>query len=265
MSKISEAKQRADEKKNSVFFKSNFKHLNAHNGFRCGELHTFIAEKGGGKSTLIRAWIIEILAQGKKVYVRLSEEYAQSYRDEILTFFSEQHEQILDNLIIDSELELSPSELGKDYVASLNARVIRSNAHILILDNFTTSALSRVAPLEQELASVELRRLAHDSDIPVIIAAHTEKGFNKTRGVATGDNIRGNMTLANTAAYIYTLTIFHALPTRPSILLIDKARHHTNANKKFFLLNYNASFGSYTSDAQIEPSEIKNIIKESMK
>lgn len=265
MSDIEEAKKRHEDRKYNVYFNSRFSHLGMHFGFRPCELHTFIAEKGGGKSTLVRAWVVEMLAQGKRVYIRLSEEYVESYRDEILGFFTKEFAHLVDNLIIDSELELSKNELGSQYLGALKARLIRSNAHILILDNFTTSDLSRTTPKFQEQSAVDLRRLAYDSDIPVIVVAHTEKGFNKNRGIATGDNIRGNMTLSNTAAYIYTLTVFHNLPNKPSVLFIDKARHHPEANKKFFLLTYDPQLSTYTKDCILPFEDLKEIYKQAQK
>lgn len=265
MSEIKAAQERSEERRHKVYFNSKFAHLNIHNGFRPCELHTFIAEKGGGKSTLVRAWVVEMLAQNKKVYIRLSEEYTQSYRDEILGFFTKEFEHLVENLIIDSELELTKQELGRNYVAALNARLIRSGAQILIIDNFTTSDLSRNTPRDQEQFAVDLRRLAYDSDIPVIIVAHTEKGFNKNRGVATGDNIRGNMTLSNTAAYIYTLTVFHNLPGKPSVLFIDKARHHPAANKKYFLLTYEIQMATYVKDHMATYEDLREIYKAAQK
>ena len=265
MSKISEAKERQADRKHVAYFNSRFAHLNIHNGFRPCELHTFIAEKGGGKSTLVRAWVVEMLAQQKKVYIRLSEEYTQSYRDDILSFFTDQHEQLTENLFIDSELELTQKELGANYVTALRARIVRSGAQILILDNFTTSDLSRNSPTTQERLAVDLRRLAYDADIPVIVVAHTEKGFNKSRGIATGDNIRGNMTLSNTAGYIYTLTVFHNVTGKPSVLFIDKARHHSEANKRVFLLTYDPQLSTYTKDVPAMFEDIKAIMKEAQK
>lgn len=256
------ARERSEERRHKVHFNSRFAHLNIHNGFRPGELHTFIAEKGGGKSTLVRAWVLELLAQKKRVFIRLSEEYPQAYRDEIASKFTPENDHLLKNLVIDSELDLPPRELGRNYLAALNAKIIRADAEIFILDNFTTSDLSRSTNSAQEEAAVKMRTLAHDSNIPVIIVAHTEKNFNRKRGIATGNNIRGNMTLANTAAYIYTLTYYNDLPGKPAIFFIDKARHHTAANKKVFLLKFDPRLDTYVSDHAPTIEELKQLYKE---
>jgi hypothetical protein len=259
----SDSKARLQLLKNEVHFKSRFKHLQAHNGFRPGELHTFIAEKGGGKSTLVRAWVIDMLLQDKRVYIRLSEERSQPYFDAIVEYLGPDYAHKSSTLIVDSEIEIGQDELGDNYIDSLQARTIASNAQILIIDNFTTSALARVAPNTQERFAVNLRQMAMDSDIPVIVVAHTEKGYSNKKGIATGDNIRGNMTLSNTAAYIYTLTVFHQLAGRPAILFIDKARFHPSANKKLFMLSYEQE--TYVSDRPMTFDDVKVVLRDAQK
>jgi hypothetical protein len=235
----------------------------SHNGFRCGELHTFIAEKGGGKSTLIRTWIVECLKQGKKVFLRLSEDKSQTYRDSIAVYLGPENYDCLKNLYVDSEREISRTLKGPHYMEQLKNKIISKASDIFILDNFTTSELSRGKPENEAKNSVEFADIAADLNIPVIVVAHTEKGFNKKRGIASGDNIRGNMTLSNTAAYIYTLTIFHELPEKPSLFFIDKARHHSNANKKLFLLDFENGF--YKSDRPATYEYLKVLLKDASK
>lgn len=263
MSQFKMAQERQKDLVESKHFRSRFKHLQAHNGFRRGELHTFIAEKGGGKSTLVRAWIVDCLLDGKKVFLRLSEDKAQTYRDSIVVYLKENGAKYVDNLIIDSEIELSSKDLGQNYIESLNQKFIKTKCDIFILDNFTTSELSRTSPNVQEGYAVKLRQMAMDSNIPVVVVAHTEKGFNRKRGMATGDNIRGNMTLSNTAAYIYTLTIFHDLANKPTILFIDKARHHSAANKKLFSLNFEND--TYVDDKPVTFDYLKLVLKDSQR
>lgn len=256
---IQDAIERSKTKKESLFFKSRFKHLMIHNGHRRGELITFVGEKGGGKSSLIRAWILELILQHKKVYLRLSEEYSRDYRDEILRFFNEETAFFQKYLIIDSELELQQSELGSEYIEMLDLRIKASEADVFIFDNFTTSVLSSRSPAQQQLSAVALRNIAGINNIPVIVAAHTEKSFKK-HTIATGDNIRGNATLVNTAAYIYTLTIWHDKPNRPAVLYIDKARHHAKANKKCFLLCYDLEAETYKNDKELTFELLKEIL-----
>jgi archaellum biogenesis ATPase FlaH len=245
--KVLEAKKRTIERRDTVHFRSRFKHLNCHNGFRPGELHTLIGEKGGGKSSFIRAWVLELLVQHKHVYIRLSEEYSQDYRDHILSFLNEETAFFAKYLTVDSELELPQREMQSDYVGLLDMKIKAAKADVFIFDNFTTSVLSSRSPTEQQLSAVALRNMAGKNNIPVIVAAHTEKKFKKGE-MTTGDNIRGNATLVNTASYIYTLTIWHDKPGKPTVVYIDKARHHPMANKARFLLEFDIAVGAYKAD-----------------
>lgn len=258
---IEEAKARWKDKVDSFGYQSKFKHLSLINGWRKGELHTFIAGKGEGKSTLIRAWILEMLANKKKVYVRLSEEPAQDFRDSLLLFMGKESSYLASNLLIDSEMDfhdkaqsdIDYKDIRKGYLEDLDYKIKEFGADYFIYDNFTTGILSRKKFLEESLA-IELRSLAHINQIPVIVAAHTSKGFKKL-SFATGDDIRGNMMLSNTAAYIITLTTFWDVSEPYAVLFWDKARHHSAANKKLFQLHFSKEFKTYISDTTLTMDE----------
>jgi hypothetical protein len=258
---IEQAKIRWREKVDSFGYQSKFKHLSLINGWRKGELHTFIAGKGEGKSTLIRAWILEMLANKKKVYVRLSEEPAQDFRDSLLMFMGRESAYLADNLLIDSEMDfhdesqidIDYKNIRKGYLEDLDYKIKEFGADYFIYDNFTTGIMSRKKFLEERLA-IELRTLAHINQIPVIVAAHTSKGFKKL-SFATGDDIRGNMMLSNTAAYIITLTTFWDLSEPIAVLFWDKARHHSAANKKLFQLHFCKNLKTYISDTTLPMDE----------
>jgi hypothetical protein len=252
-------KERNDERIHSVFFTSRFNHLNYHNSFRPGEVHLLIAEKGSGKSTLVRAWITEILAQGKKCYLRLSEESDTPYRDELASFFGSKTLGLLSNLAVDSELSLTPKETQYYYQESLIAKIRAFDANIFILDNFTTSLLGSKSPKEQEQWARNFKQMAIALNIPVVIVAHTRKGY-KNLQLATGDDIRGNSTLSNMASYIYTLTVRPDLPEHPSILFCDKSRHHTLANKKKFLMQFDPELRTFKGDKLLDKETLKQIL-----
>jgi hypothetical protein len=240
-------------------FKSFFKHLNDHNGFRCGELHLLVGPKGGGKSTLFRDWILESVRQGKKVYVRLSEDKRLDYVDEIAKFFNDNEGQIFKNLYVESDLDLTDDE-KKDYLGDLEMKVKNRGADIIFYDNFTTSILTRQGILAEAENALKLRSLADKLEVPVVVAAHTQKSY-RGDSVASGDDVRGNATLANVAAYIYGLTVFYKLPTRPTVLFIDKARHHSASNKKHYKLVFNPASESYVKDSELSPVDVKEMIK----
>ena len=257
---ISELKERNKNRKKQVVFKSLFKHLNDHNGFRCGELHLLVGPKGGGKSTLFRDWILESVRQGKKVYVRLSEDKRLDYMDEIAKFFNDNEGDLFKNLRIESDLDITDDE-KQSYLDDLEMKVKNFNADIIFYDNFTTSILTRQGILAEAENALKLRSLADKLEVPVVVAAHTQKSY-RGDSVASGDDVRGNATLANVAAYIYGLTVFYKLPSKPSVLFTDKARHHSASNKKYYKLTFNPASESFVKDADLSALDVKQLLKE---
>jgi energy-coupling factor transporter ATP-binding protein EcfA2 len=257
---LAELKKRNTERKATVHFNSKFKHLMDHNGFRPGELHLLVGPKGGGKSSLFRNWIIESVAQGKIVYVRLSEDKRLDYLDEMATFFSDRNFHLMKNLIIDTEKDLTESEFA-NYFPDLEMKVKNSGADIVFYDNLTSSRISMQGVSKEADNAVKLRFMADKLDLPMVVAAHTEKAF-KSNSVASGDNVRGNQTISNVAAYIYGITVFFNHPEKPTIIFTDKARHHGKANKKYYKIDFSVEMATFTKDCSLGVDDMKKIIKE---
>lgn len=266
MINLEESLQRNLERKNNIFFPSTLNHLRDHNGFRPGELHMLVGVKGGGKSSLFRSWIAEALFNFKRVYLRLSEEKAQDYQDEIIENLARASFKVdgMDNLKTDSELDLRYDEHGNQYFDDLRINLRNFAADILFFDNFTTSELTDCNIQIQGKNAKALRNLAQKLRIPVIVATHTSKGFKGT-SIASGDDSRGNMTLANTAAYIYSINVIFDHPKKPTILYVDKARHHSNSNKALYELNFNAKTGLFVGDEKTSRSQVTNYLKDAKK
>ena len=262
MINLEDAKKRNAERKKFITFPTNMNHLRDHNGFRPSELHALVGVKGGGKSTIFRTWISECLFHEKRVYVRLSEEKSQDYQDEIIeTLGRTMPVDGIDSLKIDSELELSHDQHGNQYFDDLTIRLRSFRADVLFFDNFTTSELSDCSATLQGQNAKKLRNLALKLKIPVIVATHTVKGF-KSNTIATGDDARGSMTLVNTAAYCYSINVIFGHPQKPTVLFVDKARHHPDSNKSFYQLDYNKQVGIFVQDRKIGRLELAEILKD---
>lgn len=262
MISLDESRKRNAARKNFITFPTNMNHLRDHNGFRPGELHALVGVKGGGKSTTFRTWISECLFHEKRVYVRLSEERASDYQDEIIeTLGRAMPVDGLDSLKIDSELDLSFDQHGNQYFDDLKMRLRNFRADILFLDNFTTSELSDCPVMLQGKNAKQLRELAMKLNIPVVVATHTVKGF-KANTIATGDDSRGSMTLINTAAYVYSVNVIFGHPLKPTILFVDKARHHSDSNKNFYQMEYNKKVGIFVEDKKIGRIELAEILRD---
>jgi replicative DNA helicase len=264
MINLKESIERNARLKNDIHFPTNLNHLRDHNGFRPGELHALVGVKGGGKTTELRTWILECLLAGKKVYVRLSEESSQSYIDEIVVQLGKiMPVDGMELLKIDSEMELSYDQLGAQYFDDLRLQLRNFNADILFFDNFTTSELSESNVGQQSKSARELRKLAEKLKIPVIVAAHTVKGF-KSNSLASGDDVRGSMTLVNTAAYVYTINVLFGHIDKPTILFVDKARYHSQSNKSLYRLYHHESHGLFVKDEKTSKNMVLKLLKEAL-
>lgn len=260
---LKESQERNARRKGDIYFPSNLNHLRDHNGFRPGELHALVGIKGGGKSTIFRSWISECLFHQKRVYVRLSEEKSQDYTDEIIESLGRVMDvDGLESIKIDSELELNFDQANGQYFEDLRLQLRNFRADILFMDNFTTSELSDSNVMQQGKNAKFLRNIAQKLMIPVIVATHTVKGF-KSSAIATGDEARGSMTLINTSAYVYTINVLFNHPDKPTILFIDKARHHSDSNKSLYKMKYEKKVGLFVQDEKISRNMVAQLIKES--
>jgi len=258
---LKESKERNIQRKEMIYFPSTMNHLRDHNGFRPGELHVLVGLRGGGKSTLFRSWIAECLANAKRVFVRLSEEKSRDYQDEIIESIGRVIDvDGMENLKTDSELELNFDQHGAQYFDDLRMIVQNFRADILFFDNFTTSELSDGNVMLQGKNAKSLRNIAQKLNIPVVVASHTVKGF-KSNVIATGDDARGNMMLVNTAAYVYSVNVFFAHPEKPTIVFVDKARHHSESNKSVYRVKFEPKVSLYVEDSKMFRTEVAQILK----
>lgn len=260
MINLKDAQERMRARKTIITHASEFNHLRDHSGFRSGYLHVLIGRKGGGKSSLLRSWIGENAYNDQRVYIRASEQGHQEYEDDIVVNLGRvRNVDGLDNLRVDSEKELDRDELGEHYFDLLEMRLREFGATIFFLDNFTTSVLSDCAEMKQGQNAKKLVDLAEKLDIPIVVATHTVRGFRGST-IANGDDARGSGTLANTAPYIYSINVFFELPGSPTVLFIDKARHHPESNKALYLLQYDKRVELFVKDERMSRPQLAELL-----
>jgi hypothetical protein len=73
------------------------------------------------------------------------------------------------------------------------------------------------------------------------------------------------MTLVNTAAYVYSINVLFSHPQRPTIVFVDKARHHADSNKSYYRLKYDKDVGLFAGDEKIPKSEVVRLVAETKK
>jgi len=231
----------------TVHFKSSFKPFSDHLGLRPGEVHTIVASKGSGKSTLARTMVSELVFGGHKVFYYLSEESKNKYFAGLQTMFRDMapntHEKYLSNIFAMSELDerLNPQLVLK----RLKDEVHLNDCNVLIFDNITTSVCGDGRPDQQSAFYWQLKKLAEDLNIPIVVFVHTEKKTDTRNKFQTGDNVRGNAAIVNLASYCYILTLYYNQNPMRTFLFTDKSRYHPKANKKIYELEYNELYGTF--------------------
>lgn len=263
---VSEVAQANKKKK---FFKSRFLFLNEHNGFRPGNLHVFLGVSGGGKSTLTRSILSDILyfsEEKENVLLWLSEETIYDFKTDFsLTSPGEKAKQL--KIISEQDLEAEKNPLKKidtksprDLLQYIKTMCIEEEIKILIFDNITTSGIydDKHYSVQAEVTTA-LKQLAADLRIPILIYAHTASSI-KTNMIDQSD-VRGNRGLANKAPFFYVMQQFMMNEVPFSTIRIVKFRSQ-DPDHKLYQLIYNKSNRMYGKDIRLDFKEFKKRFKE---
>lgn len=240
---------------------TNFSFLKEHNGFREGKLHTLLGVSGGGKSTLVRSLLIDLITnnQEKKILIWLSEETVDDFKSE-LAKANIQKKDLLENVFLASELEVEQ----KDFMFFTLDQCIKENQiDFLIFDNITTSELYLNKSVgDQSRFCSELKQLVQRYQIPCLAVVHTGAQITETLTRLIDQNdIRGSKTLVNISEFFYVLQRFifsndKIFPT----LRITKHRGQ-DVDSKIYFLNYTKERRIYISDRKITWENFKEAFK----
>ena len=238
--------------------------FNDHKGFRCGELHTFIAPKGGGKSTLSRTIISELIYGGQKILLYLSEEKAEKYLLELneklrVMYKNDQDkiERVLDKLTVVSELSIENEIDCTDWLKRIEYIIEEKEIDLFVFDNFTTSFLGELFVNKQSQLLRDLKKMAEAQDIPVLVFFHTAKGSSNK--LFNGDDVRGSATAVNIGSYNYVLFYFRNI--NECFLMNEKARYHRYANGKIYRLKFSGKAGIFVDAIRSNIEELKTAAK----
>jgi energy-coupling factor transporter ATP-binding protein EcfA2 len=250
---------------NTRSFNSNLKVFRDHFGFRNGELHTFVGTKGSGKSTWSKTILSEILAQGKRVFLYISEEPINKYITSLNVHFrkvyrdKEMVEDSLSRMYVVSEMDDFDMCNEKNFFPYLDSAVAQCKIDLLLFDNFTTSFLSEININDQSKTLRRFKELAMGYNIPVLMFFHTSKGSNLRD--MNGDNVRGSATAVNIGSYNYVIhQVRHDEKIR-NYIYTEKARYHSIANKKLYEVTYNYDSGIFEKCTDANMKDLKVLIK----
>lgn len=249
---------------NEIFIFSRFNFLNSHNGFRRGEVHNFIAPQGGSKSSMCRSIICEVIGQNKKVFLHLSEETWDSYvfsMNELLRKSEpDNFENMLSNLSGISEMS-GKNDLKLDYWKMIYQTVLENSIDLFVIDNWTTSFLGMDSISKQDANAKLLKRLAIACNIPVVVLCHSSKNTDAEKQIIRSEDVRGSASTVNIGSYNYIIQTMYNLTPAKTFVLVDKARHHSRANKKIYELTYNSAYGIFKDDKITSREELRSCLK----
>lgn len=252
----------AKDNKRTHFF-SNIRLLQDHNGWRKKNIHVLMAPSGSGKSTLVRTFVADVIADDKtdpQVLVYLSEETD----DEFLTEFHrvDYPEKNLKRLFLFSDLS-EPTKSVKEFFDRLYKLITENDIDILFLDNITTLMLyDSLSPKEQTIFAGNLKKLAQECDIPIILVGHTGKSVkSNAKDLYDQEDMRGSNMPIMQAQFTYTLHMFHSGNRKISFLKQWKSRNQDHYIG-FYRLVYDSETRTYVEFIQSSWESFEKVLAE---
>lgn len=246
-------------KKEMVAIKTRLNFLLEHNGLRKGFLHMILGSTGGGKTTLVRSILKDILhnnGDDQKVLLWLSEESADDYKSEMSFGITKG----LDNVTIFSEMDSlrKPDE----YMFILSEYIKSETPDVVLIDNVTTSSFyASLRPNDQGEVVLAIKRLAKENNCAVILVAHTRAEANDNCGRLIHENdVRGGKSISNIVEFLYIMQRFEIGSTMFPTLRLRKARGQ-DVEKSLFTLGFKKTSKLYEYDISLSFDEFKEKFK----
>ena len=248
-----------------TYFKSGLDVFNDHNGFRKGEVHTFVGTKGSGKSTWAKSILAELAWQEKSVLLYISEENTKKYVLALNNIFrlnrstSSDVAKYLENIIVLSEMDASITNFDTffNYVEEI---IKHAKVEVFLFDNFTTAFLSELHINEQSRLLRRFKEIADRYNVCVILFFHTSKNVDPKN--LDGDSVKGSGTAINIGSYNYVIYQHKDTSVIRNFIHTEKARYHSMANKKVYEVMYNYKTGIFTKCSKITMQDYKKIVTE---
>jgi len=244
-----------------IHFNSGLPFLKEHKGFRPGCLHGFLGLTSGGKSTLCRTMVNDLMFHNEKAVstlVWLSEDDANDW---VLDLVGSRDSIDFDRLVVCAETNpdlvgLPIKELRKKFVHTLE----EAHPDILILDNTTTSALFGTTWQEHKEMCAILKKVAQGLKMPIVYFSHTGAQCSAyNRSIIEPEQMRGFKDILNISEYFYVLQSFHIGKEIKTTVRITKHRLH-NIVERFFMLDYSDRERSYNNCFPIDFSRFKSCL-----
>ena len=244
-------------KSNQVDFRTNLAFLKCHKGIRKNKMHLLMAPTHGGKSTVVRTALVDLLKNNKtkKILIWLTEETIDEFKQEFSKTFPS-HD-ILENVSILSEQNGEPS--ADEIKRNIHDAIEMTGCDLIFIDNITTSKTypSGKFSAQEETASW-LKKLSKKTSIFII--AHTNTADFTNRFLNEQD-IRGGKDIVNLCEFLYVLQPITVGNRLFQFINIKKNRGQP-VKDKYFRLYYNSELSIFDRDMAVDFNEIKEVFKQ---
>ena len=251
------------EQADRTFFRTHFKFLKSHKGFRPKNIHMVLGTSHGGKSTLIRSLLTDICTGAVKqnVLLWLSEETELEFLSEF--YRSGINPDNVKNLHVLSELDLMERyNTPKNLLRYIEMYCGENDIGLLFFDNITTSMIYMGrSPSDQAKISIDLKKMCQLLALPFIIIAHTGAAVtDSSNRLIEMNDIRGGKSIVNLAQFFYVLQTFHCDSEIYTTIRITKHRGQ-EVDHRFYKLIYSRKERLYARDELVQFKEFKEIYK----
>lgn len=250
-------------RRNQYNIKSNLNFLKQQRGFRKGLLHTLMAPKGSGKSTLVRSIIIDYLINnpGRRVFVYLSEESVLSLKASMDLYSGYLFEGDGSRLYCiseqDQEENFSFESLQDHFIKAID----QEGCDLFIFDNITSSKFYEGRNHEAQSKFITgLKNSTAHCDVATLVIAHTGKKANQEK-LLSGDDVRGSNLITIVTEFLYLSQMVQVGNKKKHFLHIEKHRPCNVANT-FFFLEYDEHEMLYKKDRSVNFNEFRDWFKQ---
>jgi hypothetical protein len=222
-------------------------------------MHLFVAGTGGGKSTLTRSLIRDLLfnpGNNPIICIWLSEETIKEYQA-MFAMGVPSHDRLLNTQAY--------SEQDNQIVSEMHffEWVEMHSPDVLIYDNITTSKFYEgKRPDDQAKFAAKLKNVIKKVNCAGIIIAHADSQQTQQKGgLLDINNIRGAKTICNLTEFAYLVQTFKTPKNTFSTIRIAKSRSQ-NVVHDTYLLNFDPRTRSYLTDTAIPFEKFKEVYNE---
>lgn len=245
----------------SFIYETKVNFLRQHKGLRPGSVHMILSTSGAGKSTMLRTIKKDFVFNNpeKTIHLHLSEDSLSSAALNIAKTVNDECER--EAIFGMSEYKWhkyqNKSFIERGWLDKIRKAIERRRAELFIFDNITTSRFYITkTPSEQDLIALELKGIAQEYNIPVIIVAHTGSSYHG--GTINQEHIRGAKLINSIAEYYYIIRRVRSSKGDFYILRIEKHRNHL-VEVKYFSLQMDMR-NNYILDNELSDAEYDEIL-----